>query len=172
MSPLIGGRLPSLVAILAALHPRTTLLPNPPVIRAITCVDGNVTLPQAVANAKTLVELSRRRWAEIGGTELRTDVANPLPKVYGGCDRPILAGMHSDERWEGHGKDGLGNISYRPESSHDAVSEEAAHHGFQELVETAQQNISVEKEHASVAMARIAAERPGTLTVVATGPLT
>ncbi len=80
------------------------------------------------------------------GVVLDVAEAPPMP-IFQGCARPLL--QHEPEDAVSiHGEDGLGGAG-RPETTR-----------------------SVEKEHASLAMTRLARENPGELTLLTLGPLT
>ena len=76
------------------------------------------------------------------------EIANaPLIPIYRGCAKPLLQYDPVDAR-EFHGSDGLGGVG-KSETSR-----------------------PVESEHASLALIRLARERPGELTLLTLGPLT
>jgi len=74
------------------------------------------------------------------------DVIGVDVPVYAGCERPFL--HPSENAAHVHGSDGLGDANLPPSKR------------------------QVEREHASVALVRMANEAPGELTLVAIGPLT
>ncbi|KAJ3052863.1 hypothetical protein HK097_005524 [Rhizophlyctis rosea] len=126
-------------AILGALrHPNAR-------VKALTVVDGNVDLPQAVKNCKTLIAVAGR----------------PDIPIYSGADGPLLRGITKKALWEGHGVDGFGGFT---------VSEEWAN--FQQLHLPGVTQIATQPEHAANAIISMVNEQPGKLSIVALGPLT
>lgn len=74
------------------------------------------------------------------------DVLGVDVPVFAGCDQALI--LPAENAAHVHGEDGLGDVGFPPSAR------------------------PVEKEHASVALARMADEAPGDLTLVAIGPLT
>jgi purine nucleosidase len=117
-------------------------------------VDDALAIVLAVADARARVEALT---VVAGNVGLERTVANACTvldaldvdpartRVFRGCDRSLLGGRVEATV---HGADGLGNAHFPPSSR------------------------PVEVEHAAVALARLANESPGELTLVSLGPLT
>jgi purine nucleosidase len=72
-------------------------------------------------------------------------VGQDIP-VYAGCDKPLV--IFQEDAAHVHGEDGLGDVGFVPQTR------------------------QAEREHASLALLRLANETPGEYTLVAIGPLT
>lgn len=112
------------VAIIMALREPTVK------VEAITVVAGNLTLEQGIKNALISIEKAETY----------------KPKVYAGCNKPILRPLLTSE--DTHGDDGMGNMDL-PEPKG-----------------------TVEKQHAVDAMLRIIEENPDEIELITLGPLT
>ncbi|KAJ3090491.1 hypothetical protein HDU96_003396, partial [Phlyctochytrium bullatum] len=122
------------------------LLVSPHVdVRALTVVDGNVSVEQGIADAKILLRLTSRQDVEI----------------YRGAAVPIVPGVQKKECWPGHGADGLGGFTKK-----EGWKEFEERHLEQEKPDL------VKGEHAALAMIRMVTEKPDYYTILAIGPLT
>ncbi|KAJ3193495.1 hypothetical protein HK101_004740 [Irineochytrium annulatum] len=114
-------------------------------VRAITVVDGNVSVQVGVENSQRILALFDRR---------------DIP-IHRGPPGPLLPNLGEKICWSGHGVDGIGNFSLDPEYasfSRDHLDGKEPH--------------PVSSEPAAVAMVRMVNEKPGELAILALGPLT
>ncbi|KAJ3080806.1 hypothetical protein HK100_010048, partial [Physocladia obscura] len=121
-------------------------------ILAITVLDGNVSLPAGLRAARIVTALC-------GGS-------NASIPIIAGADGPLIRGLTEKVCYDGHGTDGLGGFTQRA----DEWASFKALHLPSDFVES--DALPVNSEHAAAVLVRLAAARPGTLSVLAIGPLT
>ncbi|KAJ3416066.1 Envelope glycoprotein [Chytridiales sp. JEL 0842] len=114
-------------------------------VKAITVVDGNVTLPAGLQTLGHVLSLMRRTSEDI--------------QVYAGAKGPLVPGIEDKTCWPGHGTDGLGNFTSTPH--------------FQTFFPTLTSTpFEIQKEPVASALVRLVNEDPGLYTLLALGPLT
>ncbi|KAJ3066677.1 hypothetical protein HDU98_010048 [Podochytrium sp. JEL0797] len=117
-------------------------------VTALTIVDGNVSLPAAYQAAKTVMAVAGIPHSEV--------------PVIAGAEGPLVPGLLEKVCYEGHGTDGLGNFTTTKEYT-SFLSTHLPTYTPPPLDRTL---------HAATELVRLAAASPGTLTILAIGPLT
>ncbi|KAI9332595.1 Inosine/uridine-preferring nucleoside hydrolase domain-containing protein [Zopfochytrium polystomum] len=112
---------------------------------ALTVVDGNVPCAQGIVAAKRLLAVSNK---------------THVP-VYPGATAPLVRGIQTKECWVGHGKDGFGNFSFRPEFE-----------SFKDRFLADEGKVTVHDKPAALALIDLVKANPSKITILAIGPLT
>ncbi|ORY50841.1 nucleoside hydrolase [Rhizoclosmatium globosum] len=120
-------------------------------LEAITVVDGNVSLPAAYQCAKTVMAVA--------------DVPESHVQVVAGAEGPLIPGLFKKVLWEGHGTDGLGGFTSRADEWNAFCQSHIPNHIPESLPENSTNRAAIE-------LVTRAAANPGTLTLLALGPLT